>query len=136
MSAGKLEAVREHTEEVASESLIAWMLTTGKKLGLMNLVVLVVFVGGISFVTLRAQSSFAAETKTILDAGIKQEIEDRQKLQNAFDEHLKDDREFKREVLRRIDEGAADSRALYKTVLTGERQYRLERPPAPADGGP
>lgn len=53
-----------------------------------------------------------------------------------LDEHLKDDAESKREVTRRLDEGSADIRALYKAVMTGEKQYRLERPlPAP-DGGP
>ena len=53
-----------------------------------------------------------------------------------LDAHLKDDAEFRREMSRRQDEASADIRALYKTVLTGERQYRLERPLPPPDGGP
>ena len=55
---------------------------------------------------------------------------------DRLDQHLADDAQFRREIARRQDEASADIRALYKTVLTGERQYRLERPlPAP-DGGP
>lgn len=53
-----------------------------------------------------------------------------------MDQHLLDDAAFKREMARRQDEASADIRALYKTVLTGERQYRLERPLPPPDGGP
>ena len=53
-----------------------------------------------------------------------------------LDQHLKDDAASKREVTQRLDESSADIRALYKAVMTGERQYRLERPLPLPDGGP
>lgn len=100
-------------------------------------VVLIAAIAVIAFVTLRARQSLAEDSKAVLDAGVAAETKKREELQTAFDEHLKDDREFKREVLRRLDENSADNRALYKTVLTGEKQYRLERPiPSVPDGGP
>lgn len=50
-----------------------------------------------------------------------------------LEEHLKDDAQSRREVTRRLDETSADIRALYRAVMTGAPQPRLEQPPK--DGG-
>ena len=133
-STGRLAAVEEKVSE--NETVIAWMLATAKKLGLMNLIVLVSFIAIVAMATLRASNSYAQDTKALVDAGIADEVQARKTLQTAFEEHLKDDREDKRQQKAMLGELAADIRAAYRAQQTGQPQARLERPPQMPDGGP
>lgn len=101
-----------------------------------DFVTALVVVGVIVLITLRAREADAQNTKAAVDAGIAQVREDQKRTDDRLDAHLKDDAESKRDIMRQLAELSADNRALYRTLQTGERQYRLERPLPPPDGGP
>lgn len=73
------------------------------------------------------------------DGGVTQ-VKDKQKeLADAFSEHLKDDAQSKREQKADTYELRKDVKALYETIMSGQRSERLERPipppPTIADAG-
>lgn len=125
------------SDEKKDESVPAMLVGFMKKLLGRDVFLGLSLIGAIAYITLRGRDSMAQSNQAQIDAGIAPTIEKVQRLSDAFDEHLKDDREFKRETMRQLNELAADNRANYKAMMTGERQYRLERPlPVVPDGGP
>ena len=87
-----------------------------------------IFVGGWAAY---AQVTDIAEKK--VDGGtaaMKQQVDD---LSKKFDQHQADSGQVHRELKEDLHEVQMDLRALYKAVMTGERQPRLEKP---VDGGP
>ena len=78
-----------------------------------------------------------------VDAGLEVEAAKREVLAEQLRQHIADEaaaREAQRRAQERletkVDEGAADMRALYRAMRTGQAQERLEHPPPPApDGG-
>lgn len=75
-----------------------------------------------------------------LDGGVAEKVaplrDDIDTERKRLAEHLADDAQQRREVTRRLDETSADIRALYKAVMTGRPQERLEHPaPDTKDGG-
>lgn len=91
-----------------------------------------------SVVLLGAGAGGVVWAQSKLDGGVEAKLAP---LQEALDsdkrkleEHLVDDAQSRREVTRRLDETSADIRALYRAVMTGAPQPRLEAPPK--DGGP
>ena len=93
-----------------------------------------------SIVLLGAGAGTVVWAQAKLDGGVAEKVaplrEDIDAERVRLDEHLKDDAQQRREVTRRLDETSADIRALYKAVMTGRPQERLEQPvPAATDGG-
>ena len=93
-----------------------------------------------SIVLLGAGAGGVVWAQAKLDGGVAEKVaplrEDIDAERVRLDEHLKDDAQQRREVTRRLDETSADIRALYRAVMTGRPQERLEQPvPAATDGG-
>ena len=77
------------------------------------------------------------------DAGTKAAVEETRTVKaqaeataKALEQHLLDDAQAKRETRGVLSEQSADIRALYRAVMTGQPQARLERPAQLPDGGP
>lgn len=81
-------------------------------------------------VVLYGQHAFAQTVRDSVDAGTEALREDATRTKERIEQHIREEAEFRLQVLRRLDEGSADSRALYKAVMTGRKQDRLE-----GDGG-
>ena len=79
---------------------------------------------------LYAQHALAQTVTDGVDAGVKTVREDVDRTKERLEQHIREESEFRLQVLRRLDEGAGDTRALYKAVMTGRPQQRLEQ-----DGG-
>lgn len=60
------------------------------------------------------------------------EVRSREDLERRFVQHQADEAASRARLEAKMDESQADTRALYKAVMTGRPQERLERP---ADGG-
>lgn len=124
-------------EEKDKESIQEMLTTFLKRLWGRDTVVIFAAIGAIAYVTLKSRDSMAQSAQVQIDAGIAPTAKAVDVLTERFEQHLKDDAEAKRADAQWKSEMAADNRALYKAVMTGERQYRLERPlPVTPDGGP
>lgn len=132
----RLEAVEAKASK--SENVLQWMLAAAKGLGLANFIVLVGFVVLVIFAWQYQNRAWAQDMREISDAGISAAITPVAVKQEAIVEFVKDQKQFNREVLRLVGELAADNRAIYRRIETGDRQPRLEKPlPVPViDGGP
>lgn len=86
-----------------------------------NLVVAALAIGG---ATLGAWRAVAQEARAQADAGVVPVALRVEDLSRRVER-----------VERQVPELQADIRALYRAVMTGSPQERLERPPAPTDGG-
>lgn len=90
-----------------------------------------------SVILLGAGAGGVVWAQSKLDGGVEAKLVPLQAALDAdkrkLEEHLVDDAQSRREVTRRLDETSADIRALYRAVMTGAPQPRLEAPPK--DGG-
>jgi hypothetical protein len=83
----------------------------------------------IAGVVLYGQHAFGQTIKSSVDEGVLQVKDDAERTKARLDQHLREDAEFRLQILRRLDEQQADTRSLYKAVMTGRRQSRLEQSP-------
>lgn len=84
----------------------------------------------IAGIVLYGQHALAQAVKSEVDAGVSGVAEDTARTKERLEQHIREEAEFRLQVLRRLDEQSGDTRALYKAVMTGRKQERLE-----ADGG-
>lgn len=83
-------------------------------------------------VTVYAQSKAAERIDEHVDAGIAPTVRHVDELQTRFERHEAESEAVHREMREQLTEVQGDIRALYKAVMTGHPQERLEQP---RDGG-
>lgn len=90
-----------------------------------------VVIGG---AVLYGQHALAQVVRSEVDGGIVQTAKQVQVLGERFERHEKDSADVHAAIKQDMAEVQRDIRALYKAVMTGQRQERLET--LPKDGGP
>lgn len=91
------------------------------------------FTASVIGVTLYAVNAFGQTMSARVDAGVQDVSHRAQELERKLEDHIQDSGEVHRRTAEDMHELQMDIRALYKTMTTGERSPRLERPPN--DGG-
>ena len=83
--------------------------------------------------TVYAQNHLVEQLKEKVDAGVAPVERRVGELERAFERHETESARVHLEIKANVAETQADIRALYKAVMTGQKQERLEQP---RDGGP
>ena len=118
--------------EDSQEKTMQEVLTNGlRKLLGRDFILLGLLIIGTTIVLLKGKDALAQQ----VDAGVAPLKAEQQRLATEQERIKEKQASFELKVDKRFDEQGADIRALYKAMMTGQKQDRLEKPLPSPDGG-